>query len=261
MKILLGCYLLVQLCLASLNVAAVNDLAQVQIKQAFQNAVDSNSVEKINEFIEEYKYTGWELKAVYYRDKAALDAAKRLGTVESLDLFLKTYPHSDWYNLGIHYRDKAAYGTAKSLNTLQAYDQFVEKYPNSRWNKNIASLKKKLVSKVGQAGGGARKKGGSRGDAVSETLTPQQRTNNALKIYAEIEAKKQKAKKIKATQEKKRLAKERRCYKLKDKLRKYSERRVWYKLDDKGERTFLTQEEIMKAKERVSSKYKNKCVN
>ncbi|WP_174715122.1 hypothetical protein [Vibrio penaeicida] len=44
---------------------------------------------------------------IYYRDKAALNEAKRIGTVKAFDNFIAAYPNSDWLEQAKYFKNQA----------------------------------------------------------------------------------------------------------------------------------------------------------
>jgi outer membrane protein assembly factor BamD (BamD/ComL family) len=48
--------------------------------------------------------------------------------------YIKKYPYGNYYDLAIYYRDKAALDLAKKVGTPEAFKEFLEKYPSSVWS-------------------------------------------------------------------------------------------------------------------------------
>lgn len=69
----------------------------------------------------------------YYRDRAALKAAKKIGTLEVFAEFIKLYPDSDWLGQAVYQRDRAALKVAEKIGTKEAFGEFIELYPDSDW--------------------------------------------------------------------------------------------------------------------------------
>ncbi len=233
-------------------------------QQAYQQAIGSNDIDVLNEFIKDYKHTGWDENASWYRDKMLLDIAKKNGSVGAINTFLTTYPNSSWYNHGVHFRDKSAYRQAKLINTLEVYDDFLNKYPSSQWQKKVEKLKKRLVNL-------AKNKTKPRNvkkfqPELLSTIKPNKpesaevrRNQAALAIYDGIRQKREKEKQTKLKKKEKRLALKRYCHRVKDQLRRIDEGRRWYRLDDQGERYFLSDAQIDASRKKLVDKNIEKC--
>jgi hypothetical protein len=52
---------------------------------------------------------------------------------------------------------------------------------------------------------------------------------------------------------------EKRCVKLNDELRRLGERRRWYRLDDSGERVYLSDAEVRRKKQTLQQEYDQRC--
>jgi len=90
-----------------------------------------NTVEEYNKILSNiYPNDG---TVIYYRDKAALDAAKKTNTTEAFIGFIEKYPTSSWLNTVEYERDKAALNDAKEIGTKEAFSEFIDSYPNSSW--------------------------------------------------------------------------------------------------------------------------------
>ena len=50
-----------------------------------------------------------------------------------------------------------------------------------------------------------------------------------------------------------------RCNKLKDELRRLSERRRWYKLDESGERVYMSEKEVNATRKSIQKEYDSRC--
>lgn len=244
--------------------------SRAQIESEFKAAVDSHDVDVLNAFIDQYRYTGWEVQAIYYRDKAAVDIAKKNGSIGALESFLERYPDSAWKNHAIHFRDKKAYRQAKMLNTLEAYNEFLVKYPNSQWTEKVLKKRDRLMNVTENATLVSGKKTATtnvlkepvqpRQSSQTQTMSlKEQRTQKALEVYEELNERRQQEKKEKLEAKLKQQKKRRQCNRMNDQLKKYSVGRRWYDLDENGERRYLTDEEIQKKRKALQSRYKQHC--
>jgi outer membrane protein assembly factor BamD (BamD/ComL family) len=223
-------------------------------KNTLDEAKRKKSVEILNQFILKYPNSVWIGQATYYRDKQALDDAKSTETIAAVDNFMQQYPNSGWLNNAIHTRDKKAYDQAKKTGNKTAFEEFLSKYPDSKWKqkveKKLAALSKKESANMPVSKITAKNK---------ELLTSNERVSRALALYKSINEEKAK----KAAKKELRLAKlqkqKNRCYVLKDKVRQYGERRLWYALDETGSRTYLTDEEVVEKRRDIKSNYAEKC--
>lgn len=80
----------------------------------------------------------------YYRDKADLNEARKVGTVDAYETFIKRHSRSDWKETAIYYRDEAALSVARKVGTVDAYDTFIMSYPKSDWKKRQSIIVTKL---------------------------------------------------------------------------------------------------------------------
>ncbi len=226
-------------------------------KQALDRAVASHDLQQLNQFIEDYRGTGWVPTATWHRDKLAVDVAKKDGSVGALTAFLEQYPNSSWFNHVVYFRDKSAYRQAKLLDTLSAYDGFLEKYPNSKWHKQVTKRRAKLLN--------PKKK--QKPKTISAVVNNKEkkesaevrRNREAMAVYQTMtdqrQQKKQEKQKIKDQQQ----AKLRACHRMKDNIRRYDERIRWYKLNPQGERQYLLDAEVQTAKQALTTKYEKRC--
>ena len=72
--------------------------------------------------------------------------------------------------------------------------------------------------------------------------------NERLKKQQEKERRQEKEEKL-----------EKQCQKINDDLRRMNERRRWYRLDDKGERVYLSEAEVTSKKQSLQSEYDKRC--
>jgi len=72
------------------------DPGPVLKKITYKTAHKTDTVEAYEEFLTRYPASKWRDKAIYYRDRAALNKAKLLGSSEAFQSFLDKYPGSDW---------------------------------------------------------------------------------------------------------------------------------------------------------------------
>lgn len=243
-------------------------------KQAYQAAIDSSDIDVLNEFIEEYKNTGWDKSALWYRDKLLVEQAKKNGSVGAINTFLEKHPNSAWYNHAVHFRDKSAYRQAKLINTLEVYDNFLFNYPGSQWQEKVEKRKKKLLisgghqsAKTESTARGSKTRGSKRGQPelldsikIDKPISAEVRRNQAaLAIYDDIRQQKNKEAQAKKKKKEQRLALKRYCHKVNDQLRRIDEGRRWYQLNDEGERTFLSDTQIDEAKQKLLDKHNKKC--
>ncbi len=233
-------------------------------QQAYQQAINSNNIDVLNEFIEEYKLTGWDKSARWYRDKLLVDAAKKNGSVGAINTFLTTYPNSAWYEHAVHFRDKSAYRQAKLINTLDVYDNFLSKYPSSQWQEKIEKLKKRLLNLAVNRSKSVKLKEFQpelfSSIKIDKPESAEVRRNQAaLAIYDDIRQKRKKEKQAKQKKKEIRLALKRYCHKVKDQLRRIDEGRRWYRLDAQGERYFLSGAQIDVSRQKLINKNIEKC--
>jgi hypothetical protein len=209
--------------------------SQYQIdKELFENALAQKSISLFNEFITQRPDTVWMENARYYRDKLALASAKSAGTEEALNQFLQDYPGSAWVDNAIYHRDRLAReGKKKSLlERSQEISRLEAKFDAA--SRSHQSAEKSLSSE-------------------------QLRVQKALAIYEQINKEKQlaaaNAEKLRKREEKKK----RDCIVLNDKLRSYDERRLWYNLDDDGNRIYLSDEAVQQSKLSYSRVVERRC--
>ena len=52
---------------------------------------------------------------------------------------------------------------------------------------------------------------------------------------------------------------EKRCNRLKDDIRRFSERRRWYRLDESGQRIYLSEAEVQRKQQALQTEFDQKC--
>jgi outer membrane protein assembly factor BamD (BamD/ComL family) len=67
-------------------------------------------------------------------EKAEYIEARQKNDVSIYDKYIKMYPYGSYYDIAIYYRDKAALDLAKKIGTPEAFKEFLEKYPSSVWS-------------------------------------------------------------------------------------------------------------------------------
>ena len=255
--------LLIILCslVVSLPIQAQKEQSQYAIEKKLPDeAIEKKSVDAHNQFVSTYPETVWMERAIYYRDEVALNDAKATGSVESIDRFIQQYPNSVWLDSAVYARDKTAYDLAKKANSKVAYESFIKKYPNSRWldkvkhklviiNKSMASSRAKIKPDIKR----------QKNNSVNQPTLPQKRVSRALQIYSEIDKKRQLKKKEKLRKEA--IASEIKltCHHLKDRLKRHGELVIFYRLDENGERVFLTDEEVAKKRNTLEKAISKNC--
>jgi len=223
-------------------------------KQALDDAKSTGTVAAVDNFIQQHPNSAWLDNAVYYRDKQALDDAKSKGTVDAIDNFIQQYSNSAWLNNAIHTRDKKVYNHTKKTGTRAAFEEFLSQYPDSKWKpkveKKLAALSKKNSTNIPDSKQTAKKQ---------MLLSSNERVSRALAIHEAINKENAKKAAKKEIQLAKLQKQKSRCYVLKDKVRQYGERRLWYALDDTGNRTYLTDEEVAEKRSDIESNFAEKC--
>lgn len=84
--------LIVFLVLAGCSSNSIKKLERAEYIEARQK----DDVSIYNQYIQKYSYGSYYDIVIYYRDKAALDLAKKIGTPEAFKEFLEKYPSSVW---------------------------------------------------------------------------------------------------------------------------------------------------------------------
>lgn len=223
-------------------------------KKALEIAKSSGTVDAIEGFIQQHPNSAWIDNAIYYRDMQALDDAKSKGTVDAIENFIQQYPNSSWLNNAIHNRDKTVYDRAKKIGSKALFEEFLIKYPDSKWKqkveKKLHALSNNDSTNIPDT---------KRTTKKQVNLSSNERVNRALAIHESINKEKAKKAATKELQLAKLQKQKKRCYLLKDKVRQYSERRLWYSLDDTGNRTYLTDEQVERKRQGLESKYSDKC--
>ncbi len=226
-------------------------------KQALDRVIASQDLQQLNQFIEEYKGTGWVSNATWYRDKLAADNAKKDGSVGALTAFLDQYPNSSWFNHVVYFRDKSAYLQTKLLNTVLAYDGFLEKYPSSEWQEQVIKRRAKLLNPI------EKKKPKTNSATVNKKAKNEpaevRRNREALAVYQTMADQREQIKQEKQKVKDRQQARLRNCHKMKDSIRRYDERIRWYKLDQQGKRQYLLEDEVKAAKQTLITKYEKRC--
>lgn len=223
-------------------------------KQALDDAKLTGTVQAIDDFIHQHPNSAWLNNATYYRDKQALDIAKSADTVEAIDDFIQRYPNSKWLNNAIHTRDKTVYNRIKKIGTKDAFEEFLNKYPNSKWKNKVeqklASLSKKESTNIHKI---------KETEKKQVTYISNERVNRALEIHESINKENAKKAALKEQQLAQLQKQKKKCYALKDKVRQYGERRLWYTLDDTGNRIYLSDQEVEEKRLDIESNYAEKC--
>jgi hypothetical protein len=252
---IIGKTILVIMVLSSTIVKAESPSSPYYIdKQALDNAKSAGTVAAVDNFIQQHPNSAWLDNATYYRDKQALDDAKSKGTVDAIDDFIQQYPTSVWLNNAIHTRDKKVYNHAKKAGTRAEFEDFLRKYPDSKWKqkveKKLTALSKKESMHIPDGKQTAKK---------HMLLSSNERVSRALAIHEAINKENSKKAAKKELQLAKLQKQKSRCYVLKDKVRQYGERRLWYALGDTGNRTYLTDEEVAEKRRDIESDFAEKC--
>ncbi len=226
-------------------------------KQALDTVIASNDLQQLNQFVEEYRGTGWDTTAIWYRDKLAVDIAKKDGSVGALNSFLEKYPNSSWYNHTVYFRDKSAYRQVKLINTLPAYNRFLEKYPNSKWQEQVLKLRAMVLSAAEKQN--PKKRAVTANEKENNESVEVRRNREALAVYQTMKDQRQQQKQEKQKIKDRQQAKLRACHRMKDNIRRYDERIRWYKLNQQGERQYLLDKEVKTAKQNLTVKYDKRC--
>ena len=93
-------------------------------------------------------------------------------------------------------------------------------------------------------------------DAEKEAAERMQRQLELAEQLRNERLKKQREKDERLEQEEKL---EKRCNRLKDDIRRFSERRRWYRLDESGERVYLSEAEVQRKQQALQTEFDQKC--
>jgi outer membrane protein assembly factor BamD (BamD/ComL family) len=93
-------------------------------KATYKRAALINTIEEYDSYLTKYPKGGWRKNTLYKKSRL-------VNTVEAYNIILSSiYPNDSTV---IYYRDKAALDAAKEINTTEAFIDFIEKYPTSSW--------------------------------------------------------------------------------------------------------------------------------
>jgi hypothetical protein len=85
------------------------------------------------------------------------------------------------------------------------------------------------------------------------------RIKRQLELANEMRAERLKKQREKEQQAEQEERTQKHCTRLKDELRRLGERRRWYRLDDNGERVFLSDAEVRHKKDSIQKQYDQHC--
>lgn len=106
----------------------------------FQQAVNNNTIESYQYFIDNYPDALQISEAIANRNKLAFTIAQDANTISSYQSFIDKYPDAKEIIQATQLRDQLAFTIAKSTNTSASYLQFIKKYPNSHLKVEAESL-------------------------------------------------------------------------------------------------------------------------
>lgn len=252
-------------------------------KNMLDAAINSNDVERLNQFIIEYPVSKWGQQAIYYRDKITLNEAIESNDIIAINLFLKQYPMSAWFRTGVYHRDKYAFTQAKKINTIASYTDYLENHAGSDWQEHaeyqLKHLNKILQQKNAMNTAHNKSVKTSQPNAVLvdteqveslpkittvtkplPPLTTAERLNKAVAIYDTMREDKERRAEVKRKKREKAKAKKHKCNIMKDSISRYDEHIVWYDIDDNGGRRFMTKQEVENRRQKDIEKYQRICV-
>lgn len=103
------------------------------VENDFQAALQTNSIQAYEKFLNRKGAESYKKQVEYYRDKKAFELAGEINSVASYQEFLARYPASDWRQKAIYHRDEVAYQLAKERMSLDQIVSFLTTFPDSAW--------------------------------------------------------------------------------------------------------------------------------
>lgn len=115
------------------NQDLINKTMLAICENAYEIIHKQNTEDAYNRYLSYYKDGNEQVreKVIQDRNEVSYQTALNINTVESFQDFINKYPKAEEVPLAIENRDALAYGIASKNNTIQSYKLFIDKYPNA----------------------------------------------------------------------------------------------------------------------------------
>ncbi len=133
--------------LAFVNEQKIDSLRQLVSTQFFIIALEENSIEGYQRFIDR---NGWALevpKAVYLRDSLAFEVAKKENSSMSYSTYISEYPVSEFSDEALQLLMKTQYAETTAPRTLESYELFLQAFPENPYREQAESAVYEIVTK------------------------------------------------------------------------------------------------------------------
>lgn len=192
--------------------------------------------------------------------QAEYEEAKASRSVAALNRFIRKYPNSKLTRTAVYERDRLAYFASANSGSSDSVQKFIDTYPNSAWLPKAKYMLKQL--RKGEKSKPAPKSLVSSSEDGSEQVASNNsmdRVRKALSVYETSNTERQKQQEEKEKQQVLLAKQQQKCVRLSDRLKTYEEGRNWYSLDAKGERRYLSEDEVQRNRQNVQRKYNQHC--
>lgn len=115
----------------------------------YKIALEKNSIQAFNQFLNRNPWSDFAKKAEYKRDSLAFHEADEVKTSGQFKSFMEAYPNSIFYEKAKAGYEKQLYLEATKDNTLVSYMTFVEAYPSSPYRDDAEDIIFKMSTETG----------------------------------------------------------------------------------------------------------------
>ncbi len=221
------------------------------------------------------------------KEKQLIDEARKHKDIAALNVFIRSHPDSEWIDTATFYRDQLAYHKAMEKGDQSSLKRFLKDYPASQWagfardqleqlqreeEARLARRKRKQLLKEKISSGKLRI------DPIQETvidntelptralveppparssISARERIQRALSIYEKQRDDEAFSKRQKQQREQEKTRQQQECAQMRQQLAGFSKRFRWYRVNEQGEKVFLSEKEI-KQKKRETKDYLSK---
>ena len=115
------------------NQDLINKTMLAICENAYEIVHKQNTEDAYNSYLSYYKDGNEQVreKVIQDRNEVSYQTALNINTVESFQDFINKYPKAEEVPSAIENRDALAYGIASKNNSIQSYKSFIDKYPNA----------------------------------------------------------------------------------------------------------------------------------
>jgi len=224
------------------------------------------------------------------REKQLIDQARKNKDIAALNDFIRKHPDSEWLDTALFYRDQFAYREAMAKGDRNSLERYLKEHPDSQWTGFVQQQleqiqreedalkarqeRERLLKGKNLAGKlpiqpAAEESSAETAESPAQALveppsapsplSARERIQRALSIYEKQRAEKEFSEYQQQQREQDKRQQQRNCSRMRRQLAAFEKRFRWYRIDEQGEKIFLSEKEIAQKRQETETYLKRNC--